>query len=96
MPPKKNKDGLSKKGGNSQKVVIKDTGHEKKASPAAPTPIAEVTAPPPMEGFKIKDEVGILMIKWWGRLQVEMLRAGFKNKHGESVKTQGQTINIEL
>ncbi|CAI2343150.1 unnamed protein product [Caenorhabditis sp. 36 PRJEB53466] len=72
-----------KKDANPNKVVIKDSGHEKKATPAAPTPKAEVTAPPPAGGFKLMDEV-------------EMLRAGFKNKHGEAVKTQGQTMNIEL
>ncbi|CCD73328.1 PEST proteolytic signal-containing nuclear protein [Caenorhabditis elegans] len=72
-----------RKGPNPNKVVIQDNGHEKKTAPAAPTPKTEVTAPPPTEGFKIKDEV-------------EMLRAGFKNKHGEAVKSQGQTMNIEL
>uniref|UniRef100_A0A1I7T756 PEST proteolytic signal-containing nuclear protein n=2 Tax=Caenorhabditis tropicalis TaxID=1561998 RepID=A0A1I7T756_9PELO len=71
------------KGPNPNKVVIQDNGPEKKTTPGAPTPKTEITAPPPSEGFKIKDEV-------------EMLRAGFKNKHGEAVKTQGQTMNLEL
>ncbi|ULU05223.1 hypothetical protein L5515_013871 [Caenorhabditis briggsae] len=72
-----------RKGPNLNKVVIQDNQPEKKTTPAASTPKAEVTAPPPTEGFKIKDEV-------------EMLRAGFKNKHGDAVKTQGQTMNVEL
>uniref|UniRef100_A0A8R1DWC5 Uncharacterized protein n=1 Tax=Caenorhabditis japonica TaxID=281687 RepID=A0A8R1DWC5_CAEJA len=65
------------------KVVITDKGHEKRTTPAAPTPPAQVTAPQPAGGFIIKDEV-------------EMLRAGFKNKHGDAVKSQGKTMDIEL
>ncbi|CAI5441851.1 unnamed protein product [Caenorhabditis angaria] len=66
------------------KVTITGKVPEKKAQPATATSKTEVTAPPPTEGFQIRDEV-------------EMLRAGFKNRHGEAVKSQGvESMNIEL
>ncbi|VDM60159.1 unnamed protein product [Angiostrongylus costaricensis] len=63
-----------------------DVNTKPKAKPISPPPKpSEVTAPPPSIPFAIKDEV-------------ELLRSGALNKHGNRVKTQavGKSADISL
>ena len=55
-----------------------NTVDQKPKPPPQPTSTmpAKVSIPPPTSGFQLKDEV-------------ELLRGGYKNTHGEQVKTQG-------
>ncbi|KAK5965790.1 hypothetical protein GCK32_013421 [Trichostrongylus colubriformis] len=55
-------------------VKLYEVEEEEKSRPSSPAPDpSEVTAPPPAIPCKIKDEV-------------ELLRAGLRNKHGDHVK----------